>query len=182
MSPGCKINFRHGEERNSPNDTNMMIDDDLLMDLNVFDLFDHYDLKSYRTRSEAIRGESPSNSVQQGNFVADDPCPFHTSLQIDQIDIALNPFFSSLTHSYHIPSHKPYTYIHTQFLTRMSFSPSFVPPLSRLVSRRSLSSSSSSLLSSRLDVSISRLDRDDLPPPKSDSMNGGSIHRAIRSR
>jgi hypothetical protein len=46
VAPGCKINFRRGEERNSPNDTNMMmIDEPLLMGSNVFNLVDHYDIE-----------------------------------------------------------------------------------------------------------------------------------------
>jgi hypothetical protein len=101
------------------------------MGLNVFDLFDHYDLKSCQTSSEAIRGESPSNSVQQGNFVADDPCPFHTSLQIDQVDITSNPFFHSLTHSYHNPSHKSYTYTYTFTHNSSSVCPSHLLSLLR---------------------------------------------------
>jgi hypothetical protein len=158
----------------------MMIDDDLLMGLIVFDLVPHYGLKRYQTRSEAIRGESPSNSVQQGNCFANDPrCHSHLCRSIKSTSRQTLSSTHSHTHN-HNPSHKSYTHIDTQFLIRMSFSPSSVPPLSR----RNLSSRAlvSSRLSSRLDVSISRLDRDVTPPPKSDPINGGSIHSAMRIR
>jgi hypothetical protein len=112
MSPGCKINFRRGEERNSPNDTNMMINEPLLMGLIVFKLFDHYDLKSYRTRSEAIRGESPLSFVQQGSFVANNPrCRSHLCRSINSI--SRRTLSSTHSHTHTTTHHTNHTHTFT---------------------------------------------------------------------
>jgi hypothetical protein len=124
------------------------------MGLIVFNRVAHYDLKSYQTRSEAIRGESPLSSVQQGNFVANDP-RWRSHLCRSINSISRRSLSSTHSHTHTTTHHTNHTHthihIHTQFLIRMSFSPSFVPPLSR----RNLSSPLlSSLVYLRSDISI----------------------------
>jgi hypothetical protein len=94
------------------------------------------------------------SSVQQGNFVANDP-RWRSHLCRSINSISRRSLSSTHSHTHTTTHHTNHTHthihIHTQFLIRMSFSPSFVPPLSR----RNLSSPLlSSLVYLRSDISI----------------------------